>query len=158
MTNIVSIKESKLVAFVTEAAEQLTRIVKLLDQGKTEFAGSMAHQLAGRTTALVVEINFPDERDMQLSALRRLLELARGDTGQCQYVRNFLLAWWNAGALGGFDFTDLWNVDAAIKADMFTVLRLAADCHCYPDEFGFGQQFERLAVERQKQRGKLVEE
>ena len=35
------------------------------------------------------------------AALDRLIEVARGDTHQCRYTANFLLAWWNAGDLGG---------------------------------------------------------
>ncbi|HEX5213301.1 MAG TPA: hypothetical protein VFW22_16370 [Pseudolabrys sp.] len=53
-----------------------------------------------------------------LAALDRLLELARGDTGQCRRVANFLLAWHNGGELGGFDLADLFCVDRAIARDM----------------------------------------
>ena len=47
-------------------------------------------------------------------ALERLIDIARGDTGQSRKVANFLLAWWNAEECGGFDLTDVWGVDKSI--------------------------------------------
>lgn len=54
-------------------------------------------------------------------AFERLLKIARSDTGQARRVANFILAWWNADSLGGFDIADLFAVDAKIAADMATV-------------------------------------
>lgn len=54
-------------------------------------------------------------------ALEELLTIARGDTGQAERVAGFLLAWWNAGAFGGFDIADLFAVDRAISEDMATI-------------------------------------
>lgn len=54
-------------------------------------------------------------------ALEKLLNVANGDTGQSQRAANFLLAWWNAEVLGGFDLTDLANVDRNIAEDMVTI-------------------------------------
>lgn len=59
-------------------------------------------------------------------ALDRLLKLAQGDSGQCRRVANFLLAWWNAPELGGFDLADLFAVDSSIAADMSTVFAYLA--------------------------------
>lgn len=80
------------------------------------------------------------------AALDRLVEIARGDTGQCRRVANFLLAWWNAADCGGFDLTDLWNVDRAIADDILAVASLIARRHAYPDAFGYQAQFERLVA------------
>ena len=49
-------------------------------------------------------------------ALEKLLNVAHVDTGQGRRVVNFLLAWWNAEVHGGFDITDLANVDPHIGA------------------------------------------
>lgn len=49
-------------------------------------------------------------------ALEKLLNVAHEDTGQGRRVANFLLAWWNAEVHGGFDITDLANVDPHIGA------------------------------------------
>ncbi len=46
-------------------------------------------------------------------ALEKLLNVAHEDSGQGRRVANFLLAWWNAEVHGGFDLTDLANVDLA---------------------------------------------
>lgn len=82
----------------------------------------------------------------ELGALERLLKIARSDTGQASRVANFLLAWWNAGRDGGFDLTDLWNVDTAIANDMVTVFAYVARTWHYPDALGLGAEFEELVT------------
>ena len=82
-----------------------------------------------------------------LAALDRLVAIAESDTGQSARVANFLLAWWNAGSCGGFDFTDLWMVDTAIAEDIQTVIRLIATSHEYPAAYGLKPQFERLVAD-----------
>ena len=59
-------------------------------------------------------------------ALEKLLNVAHGDTGQSRRVANFLLAWWNAEVHGGFDFSDLANVDREIGEDMVTIFSFLA--------------------------------
>ncbi len=54
-------------------------------------------------------------------AFERLLDLARSDTGQARRVADFILAWWNAGELGGFDLAEVFAVDMAIGRDMAQV-------------------------------------
>ena len=78
------------------------------------------------------------------AALRRLLDLARGDTHQCRRVGNFLLAWWNAGSCGGWDLTDLWMVDKEIADDMLLVAAFIAGNQEYPTSYGLGAEFEAL--------------
>lgn len=53
-------------------------------------------------------------------AIEKLLNIAHQDTGQGRRVANFLLAWWNAEVHGGFDLTDLANVDREVSEDMAT--------------------------------------
>lgn len=77
-------------------------------------------------------------------ALERLIEIARGDTGQSRTVANFLLAWWNAEECGGFDLTDVWGVDRSIASDMLTVFSLMTARRQYPDAMGYGKQFEAI--------------
>ena len=78
------------------------------------------------------------------SALERLLNIAHGDTHQSRYVANFLLAWWNAGELGGFDLTDAWGVDGAIQDDMVTLFAFIARHNVYPSSYSFRPEFEEL--------------
>lgn len=70
-------------------------------------------------------------------ALENLLNVAHQDTGQGRRVANFLLAWWNAEEQGGFDLTDLFNVDARISEDMVTVFTWMAREHqvSYPIDY-----------------------
>jgi hypothetical protein len=82
--------------------------------------------------------------DTTRAALNRLIRIAQSDTGQSRRVANFLLAWWNAEACGGFDLTDLWGVDAAIAVDMVTVFAVLPRCQQYPEALGYGRQFERI--------------
>lgn len=82
----------------------------------------------------------------QHAALERLIAIAKSDTGQSRRVANFLLAWWNAGRDGGFDFTDLWMVDEAIASDMMTVLELIRGSRSYPDSLGYGADFEAIVT------------
>lgn len=71
----------------------------------------------------------------QNDALDRLFEIAiHSDSGGAARVANFLMAWWNAGDYGGFDFTDFWNVDDNILRDFFIVLPFIAANRTYLDE------------------------
>jgi hypothetical protein len=65
------------------------------------------------------------------------------------------LAWWNAEECGGFDLVTLWSVDEAIAQDMLRVFILIARVQAYPDNLGYGQEFEQLVKLR---RPKLFKE
>jgi hypothetical protein len=93
-----------------------------------------------------------DEQDArtQIEALDRLVAITKSDTGQSARVANFLLAWWNAGDNGGFDFTDLWNVDEAIANDMLLVAGLITGCRSYPDAFGYEEDFRQMVMDWRK--------
>ena len=82
--------------------------------------------------------------DKSRAALERLIEIAQSDTGQSRIVANFLLAWWNAQECGGFELTDVWAVDTSIAVDMLRVFALVAERHQYPDNMGYGRQFEDI--------------
>jgi len=51
------------------------------------------------------------------AALDRLIQIAKGGTGQSRKVANFLLAWWNAEACGGFDLTDSQGTSACSQRE-----------------------------------------
>lgn len=72
-----------------------------------------------------------------LEALGRLCAIAKHDTGQSRRVADFLLAWHNAEENGGWDPTDLWNVDTVVAEDLMIVLKLASDSRKYPGDLGF---------------------
>lgn len=81
------------------------------------------------------------------AALRRLFEIAHGDSGQCKRVAAFLLGLYN-GHRFPFDLTELRGLDTKIHEDCLAVLRLDHPCmqevHRYFPEGG--EAFERLAV------------
>ncbi len=72
------------------------------------------------------------------SALNRLIDLARSDTGQSARVTNFLLAWWDGDQWGHFPLTDLFAVDRDVAADMATVFEFLGQHGgaVYIDAFG----------------------
>ena len=80
-------------------------------------------------------------------ALERLIRIARGDTGQSRRVADFLLAWWNSGACGSFDLTNLWGVDTTIATDMVKVFAYIAVTNRYPDTLGYAKELEAIVHE-----------
>ena len=58
-----------------------------------------------------------------------------------------LLAWWNAEECGGFDLTDLWNVDVNIAVDMVAVFAFVANQRHYPDDLGYKEQFQAVSMD-----------
>ena len=80
----------------------------------------------------------------QKESLERLIAIAQSDTGQARRVADFLLAWWNAGSCGGFDFTDLWGIDRSIADDMVIVFSYVARANAYPDTLGFNVEFQSI--------------
>lgn len=81
-------------------------------------------------------------------ALRRLLPIAQGHSGQCRIVAAFLLGLYN-GTRFPFDMTDFRCLDRAIFEDCITVLKMdnspMREVHTY---FENGSAiFEQLAVD-----------
>ncbi|MBB4001256.1 hypothetical protein GGR03_000303 [Aurantimonas endophytica] len=75
--------------------------------------------------------------DFERAACERLLNIAKDDTGQSRIVANFILAWWNAGSLGGFNLAELFLLDNAISSDIATIVVCLArnDEAFYPTEY-----------------------
>ncbi|NTJ36391.1 hypothetical protein G6K86_32865 [Agrobacterium rhizogenes] len=70
-------------------------------------------------------------------ALEKLLNVAHEDTGQGRRVANFILAWWNAEVHGGFDLTDLADLDPHLCEDMTTIFTWLGrePTLTYPDDY-----------------------
>jgi len=81
-----------------------------------------------------------------LAALQRLVKIAATDTGQSRTVADFLLAWWNARACGGFDLTTLWSVAPSIRDDMLEVLNLIAHYREFPTAYDLDDAFTALVA------------
>lgn len=72
-----------------------------------------------------------------VEALRRLYEVAQGDSGQCGRIARFLLSLYN-GSRFPFDLTDFRSLDDELYDDCMRVLRMDArackkEVHCYFD-------------------------
>lgn len=80
------------------------------------------------------------------AALRRLLPIAQGHTGQCRQVAAVLLGCYN-GRRFPLDLTNLRGLDYPILQDVLAVLRMDANAwqevHCYFENGG--RLFERMA-------------
>lgn len=77
-------------------------------------------------------------------ALEKLLNVATADTGQSRRVANFILAWWNAGAHGGFDLADLANVDPDIGEDMATIFTFLARAEDVVYPYDYRSEIEQI--------------
>lgn len=95
----------------------------------------------------VLNINLRRRVEQEIDALNRLIAIAKSDTGQSRRVADFLLAWWNSASCGGFDLTNLWNVDLAIAVDIQTVVGFIARTHSYPDSLGYKSEFEAIIAQ-----------
>src|SRR5262245_12055312 len=91
-----------------------------------------------------VNIDAAAKREAWLPSVARLMRIPMGDTGQCRRVADFLLAWHNAQENGGWDPTDLWNVDAAMAEDMLNALRLLGMENRYPGDLGFQKEIDTI--------------
>jgi len=71
------------------------------------------------------------------AALRRLLPIAQGNSGQCRYIAEFLLSLYHGGRFP-FDLTNLRGLDYAIFEDCLAVLRMdhtaLKEVHMYFDK------------------------
>lgn len=88
----------------------------------------------------------PEIRTAGLDALKRLLPIAQGSSGQCRYVAGFLLGIYN-GDRFPFDLTSLRCLDRKIFNDCMAVLAMdyqpAQEVHCYFENGG--EIWEQLA-------------
>lgn len=79
------------------------------------------------------------------AALTRLVMLAKQhDAQSSSTVADFLLAWWDAGACGGFDLTALWLVNRTIVQDLFTVFALIVRERITPHTLGLADEFQEI--------------
>src|SRR5207302_11436870 len=86
----------------------------------------------------------PNDRAEYRSVGSSAPPVRRDDSGQARRVAGFLLAWQNSEENGGWDPTDLWNVDAAIAEDMLTALRFLRTENRYPGDLGFQKEIDRI--------------
>lgn len=99
-----------------------------------------------RTQAEVIHGQIKADRIAGEAALRRLLPIAQGNTGQCECVARILLGCYN-GPRFPLDLTNLRGLDYAILIDVMAVLRMDANAfqevHLYFEDGG--EVFEQLA-------------
>lgn len=80
----------------------------------------------------------------QRAALERLITVAKGGSGQCERVADFLLAWWNGTDCGHFDLTSLWGLEPHIAGDVVAVFGLISQLCSYPDQLGYEADFKEI--------------
>ncbi|TCS35824.1 hypothetical protein EDC30_109123 [Paucimonas lemoignei] len=99
---------------------------------------------ACQQSAFIARIRAQEERRLQaqaegLPALRRLLPIARRDTGQSRVIAHFLLSLYNGNRFK-MDLTDLRGLDQELFEDCLAVLRMdntpQREVHCYFENGG----------------------
>ena len=85
--------------------------------------------------------------EVGVAALRRLYQVAQGESGQCRHIARFLLGLYN-GARFPFDLTDLRGIDDALYEDCLRVLNMDArstkrEVHAYFEDGG--RKWEQMA-------------
>lgn len=96
----------------------------------------------------VIQQQIKQDRINGEAALRRLLPIAQGHSGQCECVARLLLGCYN-GLRFPMDLADLRSLDYAIMDDCLAVLRM--DANCYQEVHRYfengGAVFEKLAAD-----------
>ena len=109
--------------------------------GKRELA-------AYRSRLRTLQAAIHEDRAAGELALRRLLPIAQGPSGQCKHVARFLLGLYN-GRRFPFNLNDLRGLDCDITLDCLAVLKM--DTHPLMEVHEYfpngGQVFERLAAD-----------
>lgn len=75
--------------------------------------------------------------DTTRRSLDHLLGMAKGNTPQAERAGRFLLAWYDADGCGGFDLTDLWEMDNATLRACTVVFLWVASHRATPADVGF---------------------
>jgi len=117
-------------------------------QADTQSADLMAAMSASLREMHALHGKIQRDRELGEAALRRLLPVARGCTGQSERVARILLGLYN-GPRFPLDLTNLRSLDYSIMEDVITVLRMDANAlqevHCYFEDGG--RIFEQLAAD-----------
>ena len=88
------------------------------------------------------------------AALDLVFEFAEGHSSTGLRLRRLLCSWWNAGELGGFHLSDLWQFDHRVKPAALTVIALIArlPIGTYADALeGYGPRMRALATRRSRE-------
>ena len=96
------------------------------------------------TSMRAVHATALESRESGLASVARLMRIALGNTGQSRRAADFLPAWHNAQENGGWDPTDLWNLDAAIADDILIALHLLRRENRYPADLGFQKEIHQI--------------
>jgi hypothetical protein len=80
-----------------------------------------------------------------ISALNRLLSLARADTEESETVASFLLAWADSPEHDGFSFRGLRSLSTPVRADVQAVMNMLFACRFpSPESLGVGQHIRNI--------------
>jgi hypothetical protein len=87
------------------------------------------------------ELSLSDIKNDGLPALKRLLKRARGNSGQQTRVADFLLSYWNADTMGGWNVRDIGHLDSDIAYDIISVITMIESGNRDPADLGFEEEF-----------------
>lgn len=104
--------------------DRLGQSTKLCSLTSSQLAKLLA--LRGVDLRALVDVAHQEPTDSELHALGLLIDCAKRRSGQSAKCADFLLAWWNGHACGGFDLAHLWGVDVELRNAMVLVFGLVA--------------------------------
>lgn len=111
-------------------------LLRMSDKLSPEAKAAFAAMDRERTEA---HRQLPAIRAAGVEALKRLLAVAQGNSGQCRYVAGFLLGLYNGNRFK-VDLTDFRCLDRKIFQDCMAVLAMdyqpEKEVHCYFDDGG----------------------
>jgi hypothetical protein len=118
---------------------------KILERERAARERVLEQHLANNTHPA----DFPTQHELE--ALERCFERAKGCSGGQGRVRRFLLSWQSTRVYGGFDVTDLWNLDQHYGGDLMTVLKMIyrGPGGFYPSHYGYHKEIEALRARYQ---------
>ncbi len=86
----------------------------------------------------------PERREFE--ALERLIRLAHNDTPAARCAASLLLSWSDAQAYGGFDLTQLWELNRDQQADALSLISYITRAGHGPVSLGLGDEIEAIAA------------
>jgi hypothetical protein len=111
-------------------------LLRMSDKLSPEAKAAFAEMDRERTEA---HRQLPAIRAAGVEALKRLLAVAQGNSGQCRYVAGFLLSLYN-GDRFKIDLTNFRSLDRKIFQDCMAVLAMdyqpEKEVHCYVENGG----------------------
>ena len=79
-------------------------------------------------------------------AIDSLFDIANSHRPDARQAANFMLAWWNAAACGGFDLQDLRQMGPRLGESVAEIMDMIWQVGCGPEHLGYSNDFKELVA------------